>query len=341
MKVIFLAWAKYHSRTDYLGKSLNAKVYFIWQLNGTKRLFYPVKYLLQTWETIAILLRERPSVILVQTPPVFPALIACIYAYWRNVSVIIDTHSGSFFSRKWRWALPLHRWCSRHARVTLVHLQALLPLVREWGVPALVAGYIGEAHPLPDPCPLPAGFNVAVPCSFNLDEPIDHILDAARRLPMVHFHITGDRTRISARRLALKPSNVTFTGYLPSPAYFGLLQNADAVMVLTTQADTLQCGGVEAVSLGRPLITSNWPALRQVFLRGAIFVDNLPASIVTGVCQAQARSNELAAEAQDLKLDLDKDWETNLAVLRNVVQGDVVPTMARSKPMPLTGGEIA
>ena len=106
------------------------------------------------------------------------------------------------------------------------------------------------------------------------------------------------------------------------PRYFGLLEAAHMVMVLTTQDNTLQWGAVEAVSLGRPVIASGWPALREVFQRGAVFVENTADSIVAGIGQAQGRLGELAADAESLHRQLEEEWRTKRNLLRTIIEGE-------------------
>ena len=49
-----------------------------------------------------------------------------------------------------------------------------------------------------------------------------------------------------------------------------IFKNADILMSLTTRENTMQCGGNEALSLGKPLITSDTRFLRQHFSKGCI-----------------------------------------------------------------------
>ncbi len=323
MKTVFLAWENYHARTELLGKALGARVFYSSHLGrgGGPRLL--LKYLWQGADTIAFLLRERPRAILVQTPPVFPALIAAVYALvFRGTRLMIDAHSGSFLSPKWRWALPLHRWCSRRADVTIVHMRSLLAVVAGWGARATVLSYVfDEQPPASVAYPLPAGLNVAVPSSFNPDEPLDLLFAAAALVPHAHFHVTGDARRIPADVLAGRPPNVTFTGYLTVPEYFGLLRAADAVLALTTQDHTFQTGGAEAVWTGRPLIVSDWPELRQVFSRGTVFVDHTPAGLAAGVRAVAEHGAALADEMQQLKREFDGELRAEVRRLRARLYG--------------------
>jgi glycosyltransferase involved in cell wall biosynthesis len=119
---------------------------------------------------------------------------------------------------------------------------------------------------------------------------------------------------------ARKPANVHFTGYLTVAAYHGLLRQADAVVALTTQDQTFQTGGAEAVWLGRPLIISNWPELRKVFAQGAVFVDHTPDSLAAGVRAVQTRGRDLEKDMGQLKRKFDRELSVKVRHLRTVLE---------------------
>ena len=318
MKIVFLAWEKYHARTERLAHALGAQAHYQHRLGRVKGARLLAKYALQALDTVKVLLRERPEAVLVQVPPVFPALLAVGYAGLRpGTRVILDAHSGAFLSRKWRWSLPLLRWCTRRARLTLVHMPSLLPVVQAWGARTMELGYVFEPEPPARAAyPLGPGHHIAVPCSFNADEPVSLIFQAAANTPDTHFHLTGDARRLPAALLARKPANVHLTGYLTVPAYQGLLRQADAVLALTTQDQTFQTGGAEAAWLGRPLIISDWPELRRVFAHGAVFVPHTPEGLADGVRRAQAASAELEQGIAQLKRKFDRELLIKVRHLR-------------------------
>jgi glycosyltransferase involved in cell wall biosynthesis len=321
MKTVFISWGKYHARTELLARALDARVYYHDRLGRVRGPRLLLKYALQSLDTWRLLRRERPQGVLVQTPPVFPALLAVLYAATaRGTRVILDAHSGSFFSRKWTWSLPLMRWCARRAGLTVVHMPSLQARVAAWGAPVIYLAYCFDPEPPAyEPYPMPPGTNIAVPCSFNEDEPLPLIFEAAGRLPEVTFHLTGEARRLPAKVLAHKPANVRFTGYLPVPAYQGLLRQADAVLALTTQDKTFQTGGAEAAWLGRPLIISDWPELQKLFTHGTVFVPHTPEGLAAGVREVQARGAALQHEMGQLKQKFDHELLVKVRRLRAVL----------------------
>ena len=78
---------------------------------------------------------------------------------------------------------------------------------------------------------LNGNFNVTVVNSFKEDEPLQEVLQAARSLPEVKFFITGNTGKANPQTLvAGAPGNVSFTGFLPTERYYGLLNASHAVM---------------------------------------------------------------------------------------------------------------
>jgi hypothetical protein len=332
MKALFIAWEQYHARTARLGSALGAQVCFISRMGRVRGPRLVWKYWLQGVETARRLLRERPDAILVQTPPVFPALLAALYAAWRpGTRLVLDAHSGTFLSPKWKWALPLMRWCARRADMTVVHMPSLLAAMRAWGVPAMEMGYVFEpaAPAARGSYPLPPGTNIVVPSSFNQDEPLALIYAAARLAPEARFHLTGDARRVPPESVAARPENVTFTGYLEVSDYQALLRGATAVLALTTQDQTFQTGGAEAVWLARPLIISDWPELRAVFARGAVFAAPTAESIAAGVRAAAANGERLQTEIRALKAEFDRELAVKLRRLRAVLDPGAPPAARR------------
>jgi hypothetical protein len=216
--------------------------------------------------------------------------------------------------------------------MTIVHMASLLRLLEDWGAPAMELGYVFEpSAPATDPSSsLPPGTNIVVPCSFNTDEPVTLVFEAARRMPDVTFHLTGNADRLPADLQRGRPNNAVLTGYLTVPAYLGLLSAADAVLALTTQDQTFQTGGAEAVWLARPLILSDWPELRHVFTRGTVFVPHTVEGLVAGVRAIQSRQDELSAEMRTLKSEFDRSLQMKYRRLRSVIHGALPRQTPRS-----------
>jgi glycosyltransferase involved in cell wall biosynthesis len=156
--------------------------------------------------------------------------------------------------------------------------------------------------------------------SFSVDEPLDAIIEAARLVGDARFFVTGDTRYATPAHLNGRPSNLTFTGFLSEEAYAGLLRAADVVLVLTTHDLTMQRGAYEAVALGRPLVTSDWPILRETFSRGTLHVQNTAEAIARGIRVALERRGFLAEEMLQLRQERHAIFAARLQALRQVLE---------------------
>ncbi len=292
VKSVFIVWYDYSRRAVSLATELRGQVDFIYETRLKGRWLTPLRYLVQGWKTWRLLEQEQPEVVLVQAPPIFAPLIVAVWCELRGktrrlghqIPYAIDSHTGTFYGRKWSWALPLLRLLSRRAVVTLVASEAALGILQEWkvrgiflvdGLPTLssatgTVGSEGEAR-------------VAVISSFADDEPVAEVFAAARLLPHVTFYLSGNPKRMAAKLLTQKPDNVILTGFLPDDVYAGMLQNVDGLVVLTKEQHVLNCGAYEAIAMEKPAIISDWPGLRRCFTRGFIYVTNTPEAIAAGI----------------------------------------------------------
>lgn len=330
MKRTFIAWTQFNRRPELLAQHLGATMHFIWSGQRGRLLRPPLQYFAQglsaalrypaqAWQTWRVLRQEQPDVILVQNPPIFSVLVVDLYARLRGARYVIDSHTGAFLSRKWRWSVGLHRTLSRRALLTIVHNKSQEEVVKKWGCRYCVLAFTPGDYPLGEPFPLDGQFNVAMISSFNSDEPHDAVFGAAERLPEVKIYVTGDSTR--ARHLvAKKPDNCRFTGYLTYDRYVGLLRGVDAIMVLTTGDQQLLMGGFEAVSLGKPLIVSDWPLLKEYFCLGTVYVPNTVEGIYNGVRQAQRDLPGLQQGILILRERLQAQWEETIVQLQHLLE---------------------
>ena len=299
---IFITWYPYCRRSDALAEQLGGPSYLVHYLRFKAPLLAPVKYVLQTLKTAWILLSERPDGVWVANPPVVAPLVIWLGSLLLRYDFIVDSHSGAFQHARWSWSLPLQRFLARRARASIVTNAHMAALVRSWG------GRVAMVQDLAlnlDPAGARSrheGFHVVFVCTYSVDEPVESVVEAARRLPRVQFSFTGDPSYAPRGFRESIPPNVLLTGFIPDSEYLALLRGADAILVLTREDHTMQRGGYEAVSLEKPLITSNWPLLREVFSRGTVHVDNSPESIVTAVQRIQenpeAHRRDMAALRQ-------------------------------------------
>lgn len=109
---------------------------------------------------------------------------------------------------------------------------------------------------------------------------VEHIIDAARRLPQIEFVIGGDgplRAQLEQRAQGL--DNLRFTGWLSRGELVQLLDSA-SLLLLPSAFETFGSIALEAMARGRPALVSTsagihaWPALRP-----GLFAIEEPADI--------------------------------------------------------------
>jgi glycosyltransferase involved in cell wall biosynthesis len=320
-----IAWAPYSRRSEMFARELGGPLHCVHYLRFQSPPHAPVKYVLQAVRTLQLLFRERPRAVHVQNPPFVCGLTVALYGWLTGSCYVVEHHSAAF-GRIWDWARPFQKLVARRAATNIVTDGHWGEIVRSWGgrrSPAHALVMHDAFLDLPEgrPFAVGPGHNVAFAGTFADDEPLDAVLDAARLVPEVGFYVTGDRAKVPPDVVAQAPPNVTFTGFLDvNGEYLGLLRAVDAVMVLTTRDHTLQLAGCEAIALGTPLITSDWPYLRDLFSTAAVYVAPTAESIRDGVVEAMRRLPELRDEAAEVRRAQRARWHAQMDELRARVE---------------------
>ena len=328
---VAVAWAPFSRRSEMFARELGGPLHCIHYLKFRSKPHAPLKYAMQSVTTMRRLLRERPRAVHVQSPPFLCGLVVAAYCRMRGAAFVVEYHSAAF-EPFWRWAEPFQRFVARRAAANIVTSDHWAEIVRSWGGEPIVMYDAFLDLPAGTPYEVGPGPNVAFVSTFAEDEPVAEVLEAAARLPDVHFYVTGDTAKAPPETLAAAPRNVTFTGFLdPNTTYLGLLRSVDAAIVLTTRDHTLQLAGCEAISVGTPIITSDWPYLRRLFAYGAEFVEPDAASIRNGVTRALGRLDELRRGTEVLTRIRRAEWRSRLEELNAMVavrRGAVATTTA-------------
>lgn len=322
--VAFLAWTDRTERADEIAASLGG-VARRFDGNGLRgRATAPLRYVLNTAATAWWLARHRPRAVITQNPPVFLGIVAWLYGLIVRVPVLLDSHPASFGRKDagiWRLLLPVHRFLAVRARLVLVTGAELADEVREWG------GAAAEVHEAP-PVGLQATpsleldghrlqvFYVGV---FAPDEPVAAVVEAARRVPDVDVLVTGDPRRAPAGLIDGAPDNVKFVGFLQRDAYRRGLADAHAVMALTTDPTSVVRSGYEAVYAGRPLLTSDWPVLRETFPY-AVHVAGRPAELAAALESLRQRYADLRSGTAAALAHQEATWTNQRAAIEEAIR---------------------
>jgi glycosyltransferase involved in cell wall biosynthesis len=318
-KWVMISWAPYSRMSQTFASELMGKLYCIHYLRFQTPIYAPFKYILMAIRTLIVLFKERPEGIHVQNPPFVAGLIVQLYCLLSGSKFVLHYHSAAF-GKAWNWALPIQKYIARKAVVNIVTNNHWADIVRSWGGCTLVMTDPFLELPVGEEFPVEKNFNIAFVSTFAQDEPLEEVLCAAKVLPDVNFYITGNKNRKPKAFFEKSPANVTFTGFLnPNEEYPGLLRAVDAVMVLTTRDHTLQLGGCEAVAVGKPLITSDWQNLKEVFPKGTVFVSSSPESIVEGIRNVEINYARFSEEITQLRYESQKEWSDKLLQLNTMM----------------------
>lgn len=260
--------------------------------------------------TLALLVAERPSLVVVQNPSMVLAALTCACKRLLGFSLVVDRHSNFLLSPGaakgakgargiWGWKrrvfLALSRYSIRNADITIVTNPEIAARVeRDSGRPFILPDPYPDLAIAPRP-PGRAVARVVFVCSWADDEPIREMMEAAAELRgEVVMYVTGRPKAAYSGMLEKRTDNFLPTGFLSDAEYFRLLAEADAVAVLTTQASTLVCGAYEGMAMGKPLLLSGSDVLRRYFAAGAVHLENhLPREIAAKLRQLLVRRREL------------------------------------------------
>lgn len=285
--------------------------------------------------SIARLRSEAPDVVWVQLPQVPALWAALIYRMLssKRIKVVADCHNAQLRA-PWS-SFPRALWSLKQCDVVLVHNEAMHVKAAEIGWPmdkVLVledVPAVGKERPssglafsyIKTPKPW-----VLFPGSFATDEPIAEVLEAARIAPEVTFIITGrsERAQQNGHDIFSLPPNVVLPGFLSIEMFDDLLREADVVMGLTKEEGIQLSVCNEALSFGKPLVTSNTRILEKLFGRAAILVDTrAPESIAQGCLRACAEAGERTVKSRQLALDRLMDWKLGkFNVVQRMIRSD-------------------
>jgi hypothetical protein len=325
-KIVYIIWYTYARRAETLASELNAKIFFIYEARLINKYLKPLRFLVQAWKTWQLLDRERPAFVIAQSPPIFAPMTVALWCKLRGrkrARYIIDCHPGNFYDQNWHWALPLLHRLARGALVSLLCNEDAQNTMIAWnckhiflpdGLPTLPAptGTMGSGGEV----------RMAVISTFNADEPIDTLFDAARLMPQVTFYVTGNPQRAAKELLADKPSNVILTGFLRGGIYSGLLHNIQGILVLSTLETTLSCGAFEALSLAKPTIVSDLLEMRRWFSSAFVMVKNTPEDMVRGVETVVSEYTLLIDKTENLRVEYLAKRQPKLQALASLLQRD-------------------
>jgi glycosyltransferase involved in cell wall biosynthesis len=314
-KWLAISWAPYSRRSAVFASEIGGELYTIQYLRFKSPKHAPLKYFLQALRTMQVLIKQRPGAIHVQMPPFVAGLVVDLYCRITGAKFVLDYHSAAFGSI-WDWALPVQKYLARRAVANTVTNQHWAEIIESWQAKSIILGDAFRDLPPGSDYPVSGKFNIAYICTYSADEPLEEVVEACRNNQDLHVYITGNPNKVKPDFMNKIPPNVTLTGFLPDEDYIGLLRGVDGVMALTTRDYTLQRGGCEAVAVGQPLITSDWPFLREFFNQGTVHVENDSEGIKAGFEILKRDHQKLRKEVVQLRRDGRILWDKQLSMLK-------------------------
>ena len=308
--LLFISWQPYCSRSDGIASGLGGHSYMVYSpLWGSRWSTILFKYFSQSIKTLMVLIRQRPRVVAVMSPPVVACIPVWLYCLISRAQFMIDAHTGAFIDERWRRVLCLQRFFCRRAVTTIVTSKHFQRLIESWGANAMIVTDVPVIFAAPRDVKATGEFRVTLVCSFTYDEPIETFLEAARLLTDTHFYVTGNCDKLDPALRQLMPKHVHLTGFLSDAEYTGRLKSSHAIMALTKFDHTMQRGAYEAIYLGKPVITSDFQILREAFPIGTVHVENSPDSIVRGVNRMRSNLEQFQTEAEQLRQQKLEHWQ--------------------------------
>ncbi len=319
VRVVAVAFDHHQGRTQAIADEFGGRASYF-RSRPTQKVLLPVRYLVDAVRMWRMLLAEGPEVIIVITPPAVAPLVAWCWCATHRCRLVVDCHTSSFYSWRWRWSLPLLKLVCKTAVAALVHTHEDLDRVGAWGVRALL--FPDDVPDVSQAQAQPQATRPTVVVAGSLDpfEPIEATLDAARLLPDVEMRFTGYPHRVPeiARRAA--PANAVFTGWLDYPRFLGELLAAHAVAVFSTDPHIMNRAAFEAIGLGRPLVLSDLPGLRSRFGQAALFSPNEPHAMADAIRRALQQQDELAVKSTQLQSTLRAQHQDAVAKLTAMLE---------------------
>ena len=308
----FYAWTRFQRRAvsmqDYFGYDLR----FI-STSIKNKYLKPFDYIVKGIEMVCLLLKHRPHVVWVQLPPTPLLNIVLIYRnIFRQRILIVDCHNGMFWGK---WKKYLNKNMLNKCDIVVVHNRIIRDIAISNGIEENKLIVLEDKPAQKKLNTVVCRKNterpqVLMPCNFNVDEPLETVFDAAKQIPDINILISGPKERgASLFDYSKKPENVIFTGYLSLKDYEAVFRQSDLVLGLTTESHIQLSVANEAAGFEIPMVISDTPLLRELFDKGAVYVETFSAaSIASGIKNALTKINVLSAEIKILNVERNQKW---------------------------------
>lgn len=316
---IMISWIDFHGRSAGIADSLSIQSFFFSGGDGGVLR----RYRRQWSETRRLLKKTKGATkgatkAIVMMPPL-PALLAV--AMSPKLRIAGDLHTGVFRDPKWKWALPLTLSVLKRRGIGIVTNSDLAEILDRKGVASVVLhdqitdDYIDDYQRFDSPelSDLDERDWILVPLAYAYDEPLSEILQAATFTPEIAWVLTG---KAPQTYIDSAPSNVIFPGYISEEDYRRAVARSSAIAALTTDENTMQRAGYEAMSAGQALLTTPMKVLKEFFGAAPVYSSPTGVDLAAGARKV-IRDAPLARKRMEIQRELrHREQSASLSYLR-------------------------
>ncbi len=319
---LLVAWAPFSPTLVEVGSLVGGRVVFLNILFG-KKLAAPLRYALLSLRTLALLGRERPSVVLAQNPPIFLPLLLVLAKRFNKFKLVVDHHA--VWSMKTLRQPFLSQGIAVIERLVSNRADANMSPNNNWTRELQARGatdaftyhdFIPKSTLTPSHqskgsagFPLPHHrFLIIAGHGGHPKELLEEEVAAIRGLEDCLLVITGKREKLGDRIARLDPpSNVVYPGYLDDAHYEALKRNADVALALSTELNTVPHAIHEYLAYSVPTIVLKDSLLRSLFDGAILEIDDARPETVR---RALARITEDSSFRNQLRENMNRNYET-------------------------------
>ncbi|TVU62378.1 glycosyltransferase [Paenarthrobacter nitroguajacolicus] len=322
---VFVSWIDFHGRSEGIARRLGIEE---WSDGGGSGPL-PLRYLRLWVSTWKYLRRYKPTEVIVMQPPVV-ALLAVRSAVGKNVRICGDLHTGTFYDPKWKWSTKLVAKLLGAPNLAIVTNDALAVQAQDHGAEALVLHDLIETYPevgelgeFEDQglAQLQDKKYVLVPITYSYDEPLEELAAATHLAAGVVWVFTGRAPESFSQ--ACNAANTVFPGFVSREEYLRLLGHANVLLAPTTEEDTMQRAGYEAMCAGKALVTSDTEVLRDFFGEAALTVPPRAELYADAANDAVRRQSELEGSIIELRTRRVREQSAALQRLSEWIHNDL------------------
>ena len=269
-----------------------------------------------TFWTIWILLKSRPKVVFLQLSFLL-LLITVLYKLLslNKVVIVADCHTKAL-RRKVNGKLNKIFWPLKTFSFSKVDFSIVSNIGMEKDIKKLHSNYFFIPDKIPENKINKIRDTQKIYCvnisSFAVDEPVGELFDLAQLLSKenIKLYWTGKINENLIKDFN-KPDNLIFTGYMTFERYYDLIGNASCLIALTTEADTLQSGAYEALSVEVPMVITDSIALKNYFDSAALYTNHNPHDLFEKVKYAIENQKRIICEIQSVKEKRNNEYAIN------------------------------